>query len=64
MPHVVGPVSVGRTCFCSHCGALYLVRPSKIKSTATAKCVICSNNHEVECERVPIFKLIQRPEDA
>jgi transcription elongation factor Elf1 len=68
MPHV-GLVSVGRTYFCSHCGALYSVRPSrlpKIKNNkTTAKCVVCLNNHRrVEYDRVPIFTLIQRPENA
>jgi hypothetical protein len=68
MPHVA-PVWEGRTYFCPQCGALYSVKPSRLpkikNSTATTKCVVCLNNHgQVEYNRVPIFKLIQRPEDA
>jgi hypothetical protein len=68
MPNV-GPVLEGRTYFCPHCGALYAVRPSRLSkiksSTETTKCIVCLNNHgQVEYNRAPIFKLIQRPEDA
>ena len=66
MPHV-SPVREGHTYFCPHCGALYSVRLSrlpKVKNNTAPKCVVCSNNHgQVEYNR-PIFKLIQRPEDA
>jgi transcription elongation factor Elf1 len=67
MPHVA-PVSEGRTYFCPRCGALYSVRPSRLsksKNNTAAKCVVCLNNHgQLEYKGSPIFKLVQRPEDA
>jgi hypothetical protein len=62
----VAHVREGRTYFCPHCGALYSVRLSRLPkiNAAAPKCVVCLNNHEqIEYKR-PIFKLVQRPEDA
>ena len=66
MPHV-GPVSEGRTLFCPHCGALYSVTRSQLAKSESniPKCVVCLKVME-RCDTtyVPIFKLIQPPEDA
>ena len=67
MPNV-SPVWEGRTYFCPHCGSLYSLRPSRLsksKNNITIKCVVCLNNHgQLDYRGIPIFKLIQRPEDA
>ncbi len=66
MPHV-GPVLEGQTFFCPHCGALYSVTHSQLSEpdNNTAKCVVCLQIMDRwDTAEVPIFKLIQRPEDA
>ena len=57
----------GRAFFCPHCGALYSVthsRRSKSDSNV-ATCVVCQLiMDEWDSTKVPIYKLIHRPEDA
>ncbi len=66
---LAGPVSEGRKFFCPRCGALYSVthsQESKSKQEIDiAKCVVCFQiMDESDTERVPVYKLIHRPEDA
>jgi hypothetical protein len=65
--HLAGPIE-GRTFFCPHCGALYSVthpRPFKSESDKFAKCVVCRQIMDKwDTTDAPIFKLVQRPEDA
>jgi predicted Zn finger-like uncharacterized protein len=64
---LTGPRQEGRTFFCPHCGALYSVTQSRLsKSERTiAKCVVCLHIiHQGDSPLVPVYKLIQRPEDA
>jgi predicted Zn finger-like uncharacterized protein len=67
MPHV-GPMPEGRTFFCPHCGALYSVMYSQLPKSESkrTKCVVCLQimNRLTEKTEAPVFKLIQRPEDA
>jgi transcription elongation factor Elf1 len=69
-----GPIPEGRAFFCPHCGALYSVthsRRSKSDSNV-ATCVVCqlimdkwdSTMDKWDSTKVPIYKLIHRPEDA
>ena len=62
-----GPIPEGRAFFCPHCGALYSVthsRRSKSDSNV-ATCVVCQLiMDEWDLTKVPIYKLIHRPEDA
>src|SRR6266851_224489 len=64
---LTGPIPEGETFFCPHCGALYSVtysRPSKGHVTI-AKCVVCRQTMDKrDSTDVPIYKLVQRPEDA
>ncbi len=62
---LTGPVPKGGTFFCPHCGAMYSVshsRPPK-RDSNIAKCVICKQTMD-ERDKVPLYKLIHRPEDA
>jgi predicted Zn finger-like uncharacterized protein len=62
-----GPISEGRTFFCPHCGALYSVTHSRLSESdnKTAKCLVCLQiMDKSDSINVPIYKLIQRPEDA
>ena len=64
---LTGPPPEGRTLFCPHCGALYSVTYSPLprSKSSTAKCVICLQIMEnLDSPEVPIYKLIQRPDDA
>jgi transcription elongation factor Elf1 len=64
---LTGPPPEGRTFFCPHCGALYSVTYSPLsrRKSSTAKCVICLQIMEnPDSPEVPIYKLIQRPDDA
>jgi hypothetical protein len=65
MPHV-GPVLEGRTYFCPHCGALYSLTHSLSASDSnSATCVVCLEIMDKwNTTKTPIFRLIQRPEDA
>ena len=62
-----GPIPEGRAFFCAHCGALYSVthsRRSKSDSNV-ATCVVCQLIMDKwDSTKVPIYKLIHRPEDA
>jgi hypothetical protein len=65
---LIGPIPEGGTFFCPHCGALYSVahsRASKSDSNIATKCVVCLQiMDERDPANVPIYKLIQRPEDG
>jgi transcription elongation factor Elf1 len=64
---LTGPIPEGGTFLCPHCGALHSVthwRLSKSDSNI-AKCVVCLKiMDQWDSTNVPIYKLIQRPEDA
>jgi predicted Zn finger-like uncharacterized protein len=64
---LIGPIPEGGTFFCPQCGALYSVTHSWLSKSArnTAKCVVCQQTmDEWDSTKVPIYKLIHRPEDA
>ena len=65
---LTGPIPEGKTFFCPHCGALYSVtysRFSKSDNNDIAKCVVCLQTMDKRgSTKVPIYKLVQRPEDA
>jgi predicted Zn finger-like uncharacterized protein len=64
---LLGPVPEGGTFFCPHCGALYSVTLSRLPKTDSniAKCVVCGETmDERDSSKVPVYKLIHRPEDA
>jgi uncharacterized protein (DUF983 family) len=64
---LTGPILEGVTFFCPHCGALYSVTHSRLSECDSniAKCVVCLQvMHKWDSTDVPIYRLIQRPEDA
>jgi transcription elongation factor Elf1 len=64
---LTGPIPEGRTFFCPHCGALYSVTYSRLSKSGSniAKCVVCLQiMTSWDSTKVPIYKLVQRPEDA
>jgi len=64
---LTGPRPEGRTFFCPHCGALYSVTHSRLSKSerSIAKCVVCLHiMDDGDSPQVPVYKLIQRPEDA
>jgi hypothetical protein len=64
---LTGPIPEGGTFFCPHCGALYSVTHSRFSKSDSdiAKCVVCLQILDKrDSTKVPIYKLIQRPEDA
>jgi hypothetical protein len=64
---LTGPIPEGRTFFCPHCGALYSVTYSRLSKSDSniAKCVVCLQiMTRWDSTKVPIYKLVQRPEDA
>jgi hypothetical protein len=64
---LTGPIPEGRTFFCPHCGALYSVTYSRLSKSDSniAKCVVCLQiMTSWDSTKVPIYKLVQRPEDA
>jgi predicted Zn finger-like uncharacterized protein len=64
---LTGPPPEGRTFFCPHCGALYSVTHSRLSKTEKniAKCVVCLHIMDNgDSPKVPVYKLVQRPEDA
>jgi uncharacterized protein (DUF983 family) len=64
---LTGPIPEGGTFFCPHCGALYSVTHSRLSKSDSniAKCVVCTLIMDKwDSTNVPIYKLIQRPEDA
>ena len=72
-PDAPGPNQVligvpeGGTFFCPHCGAMYSVTLSRLPKTDRniANCVVCGQTmDERDSSKVPVYKLIHRPEDA
>ena len=64
---LTGPIPEGRTFFCPHCGALYSVTYSRLSKSDSniAKCVVCLQiMTSWDSTKVPIYKLVQRPEDS
>ena len=62
---LTGRITEGGTFFCPRCGALYSVMHSRLSDSNVAKCVVCQHTmEERESTKVPIYKLVQRPEDA
>ena len=65
---LTGPVPEGGTFFCPHCGAMYSVthpRPSpKRDSNIATMRGLQANDGRAGFNRVPLYKLIHRPEDA
>ena len=62
---LTGPVPKGGTFFCPHCGAMYSVTHSRLpkRDSNIAKCVVCKQTMD-ERDKVPLYKLIYRPEDS
>jgi predicted Zn finger-like uncharacterized protein len=64
---LTGPVPEGKTFFCPHCGALYSVTHSRLPKSESnvAKCVVCLQIMDRrDSTKAPVYKLVQRPEDA
>jgi hypothetical protein len=64
---LTGPIPEGGTFFCPHCGAFYSVTYSRLSKSDsdTAKCVVCLQTMDKrDSTNTPIYKLVQRPEDA
>ena len=64
---LIGPIPKGGQFFCPQCGALYSVTYSRLSKSDSnvAKCVICRQIMDKwDSTKVPIYKLIHRPEDA
>ena len=62
---LTGPIPEGETFFCPRCGALYAVMRSRLSDSSIAKCVVCLHTMDQgESTRVPVYKLVHRPEDA
>src|SRR5439155_9280905 len=64
---LTGPIPEGRTFFCPHCGSLYSVTYSRLSKSDSniAKCVVCLQiMTSWDSTKVPIYKLVQRPDDA
>ena len=64
---LAGPILEGGAFFCPHCGALYSVTHSRLskRDSNIVKCVVCLQIMDKwDSANVPIYKLIQRPEDA
>ena len=62
---LTGPVPKGGTFFCPHCGAMYSVTHSRLskRDSNIAKCVVCKQTMD-ERDKVPLYKLIHRPENS
>src|SRR6478672_4265414 len=64
---LTGPIPEGGTFFCPHCGALYSVTYSRLSKSDSniAKCVVCLQiMTSWDSTKVPIYKIVQRPDDA
>jgi hypothetical protein len=64
---LTGSIPKGGTFFCPHCGALYSVTLSRLSESDSniAKCLVCLQIMDKwDSTEVPVYKLIQRPEDA
>jgi predicted Zn finger-like uncharacterized protein len=63
---LTGAIPEGPSFFCPHCGALYAVTYARLSSSGSnvARCVVCGQIMDKwDSPKVPIFKLIHRPED-
>jgi hypothetical protein len=63
---LTGAIPEGRSFFCPHCGALYAVTYLRLSNSDSnfARCVVCGQIMDKwDSTKVPIFKLIHRPED-
>ena len=63
---LTGAIPEGPSFFCPHCGALYAVTYARLSSSDSnvARCVVCGQIMDKrDSTKVPIFKLIHRPED-
>ena len=63
---LTGAIPEGRSFFCPHCGALYALTYSRLSTSDSniARCVVCGQIMDKwDLTKVPIFKLIHRPED-
>lgn len=64
---LTGSVPAGRSFFCPHCGALYAVTQAQLSKSESnvAKCSVCLQIMDRwHSANVPVYKLVQRPEDA
>jgi predicted Zn finger-like uncharacterized protein len=65
---LTGTVPEGRSFFCPHCGALYSVTQRQLPRSESnvAKCAVCLQvmDRWDSATVVPVYKLVQRPEDA
>ena len=64
---LTGTVPEGRSFFCPHCGALYSVTQAQLAKSESnsAKCTVCLQVMDRwDSANVPVYKLVQRPEDA
>jgi transcription elongation factor Elf1 len=63
---LIGSVPEGTSFFCPRCGALYSVTHAQRtkRESNIARCVICLHTMDTwDSITVPIYKLVQRPED-
>jgi transcription elongation factor Elf1 len=64
---LTGPPPEGRTFFCPRCGALYSVTHSQLSKgeSNVATCVVCLKIIDSgDSPEVPVYKLIQRPDES
>ena len=64
---LIGPIPEGGHFFCPQCGALYSVTYSRLPRSGSdiPKCVVCLQIMDKwDSIKIPIYKLMQRPEDA
>lgn len=64
---LTGSIPVGRSFFCPHCGALYAVTQAQLakSESSVAKCSVCLQIMDRwHSDSAPVYKLVQRPEDA
>jgi predicted Zn finger-like uncharacterized protein len=63
---ITGAIPEGPSFFCPHCGALYAVTYARLSSSDSnvARCVVCGQIMDKwDSTKVPIFKLVHRPDD-
>jgi transcription elongation factor Elf1 len=63
---LIGPIPEGGHFFCPQCGALYSVTYSRLAKSDRdiAKCVVCLQiMTSWDSTKIPIYKLVQRPEE-
>ena len=64
---LTGPIPEGGAFFCPHCGALYSVTHLRLpkRDSNIAKCVVCLHPMDNgDSPKVPVYKLVQRPDDV